>query len=332
MKNLIYILLPVLLIGCIEEETPIEPYDRGDVQIQTVEMGTDYSIQGYFDLGTNSLISSNKYAIWDLGFECAPGGFNIILNTAKFAKANDIGPAFLDEEIEFDDSKIRYDSPKGFVDSTAIGKWWITENDSIISKNHVYLIDLGTDENVIKQGIKKLKIDSFSNDSYYISYCDLDGSNLQSLEIKKNESYNFLYVNLKTNEILELEPPKLQWDLLFTKHTEMLEYEDSELGYLPYSVTSVLINQHYVETASFVSDVPFDEIDISVIDTLNFTNYRNVIGHTWKYYDFEDGYLVFPENVYIIKDTQGFYYKLHFVDFYNDLGEKGYPKFEFQKI
>ena len=26
------------------------------------------------------------------------------------------------------------------------------------------------------------------------------------------------------------------------------------------------------------------------------------------------------------------YYKLHFIDFYNNLGEKGYPKFEIQEL
>ena len=45
-----------------------------------------------------------------------------------------------------------------------------------------------------------------------------------------------------------------------------------------------------------------------------------------------NAYSVNPKMNYILKVADGFYYKLHFLDFYNDQGIKGYPKFEFQKL
>jgi len=42
-------------------------------------------------------------------------------------------------------------------------------------------------------------------------------------------------------------------------------------------------------------------------------------------------YEVFPKMIYIIQTPLG-YYKFHFVDFYNTSGDKGYPKFEYQKL
>ena len=34
----------------------------------------------------------------------------------------------------------------------------------------------------------------------------------------------------------------------------------------------------------------------------------------------------------VSRDAKGFYYKLRFIDFYDDHGNKGNPKFEFQKF
>ena len=38
------------------------------------------------------------------------------------------------------------------------------------------------------------------------------------------------------------------------------------------------------------------------------------------------------EKNFIIKNSIGLYFKLHFIDFYNDSGEKGYPKFALQQL
>jgi hypothetical protein len=58
-----------------------------------------------------------------------------------------------------------------------------------------------------------------------------------------------------------------------------------------------------------------------------------MVGYNWKEYDLSAGeYTVFSNINYIIQDKNDKYYKLHFIDFYNNLGEKGYPKFEIQEL
>jgi hypothetical protein len=32
--------------------------------------------------------------------------------------------------------------------------------------------------------------------------------------------------------------------------------------------------------------------------------------------------------VYVVRTSEGLFYKIHFIDFYNETGLKGYPKFE----
>lgn len=332
MKYLLYILLAVLFIGCIEDDTPVEPYDRGDVETNIVGMGKNYTNQLYFDLGTNSIVGENDHTIWNLGFDCSEGEMNIILNTANFSKAINVGVAYFDEDIPYEDSLMRFDSPKGYLDSTAIDKWWEEKDGEIVSKGEMYIIDLGLDEKSLPLGFRKFKVLDYNDTSYVVSYSKMDGSNVQTVEVVKDPTKNFIFLSFTTNEVLNLEPPKLSWDLFFSRHTAMLSLNDGTDDYLEYSVSSVLLNQKYVSAASFRTEMPFDQITNAVIDTLQFSNARDAVGHEWKYYDFDQGYLVFSDIIYIIKDTEGFYYKFHFIDFYNDDGEKGYPEFEFQKI
>jgi len=58
-----------------------------------------------------------------------------------------------------------------------------------------------------------------------------------------------------------------------------------------------------------------------------------VIGYEWKYYNFDAAlYTIEPGLAYVIRDRDGFYYKLRFIDFYSEGGEKGYPKFEYVRL
>ena len=59
----------------------------------------------------------------------------------------------------------------------------------------------------------------------------------------------------------------------------------------------------------------------------------NAIGWDWKQYDMSSGpYTVDVTKNYIVKNQNGLYFKLRFIDFYDDIGEKGAPKFELQKL
>ena len=58
-----------------------------------------------------------------------------------------------------------------------------------------------------------------------------------------------------------------------------------------------------------------------------------MIGYDWKYYNLDAAlYTIEPGLAYVIRDRDGFYYKLRFIDFYSEAGEKGYPKFEYVRL
>ena len=130
---------------------------------------------------------------------------------------------------------------------------------------------------------------------------------------------------------IEIEPPKSDWDLYFTQYVKLIYSTDFKISQ-NYQLAGVLINPSKIAVATDFK-TPFAEINSSKINSYKFSNLNDAIGYEWKTYSFStNSYIVLSNFNYIISIKDGFYYKLHFTDFYNEFGVKGYPKFEFQKI
>lgn len=323
------VLLGLVFGGCIPNENPIAPYDRGNVTQSVVTIGPDYGTQLYFDLESNTVVKSNPLASWDLAFESNDTSHHILLNTGKAMAAINVGNVSFDSTFSSSQTAWQYDTPDGNLQTTAIGLWWNIENGSILSKNDVYLVDLGYDEKAKHQGYRKLSLVSYNDGMYTIKYAGLKGENVQTVEVRKDARCRFTYFSLIAGATVDVEPAQSSgWDLQFTRYTHIFYMPDTT----PYLVTGVLLNTtNTVVAIDSVRD--FTEITTSHIEEYTFSTSRDGIGYDWKFYDLEEGaYTVDPSINYIIRTSEGFYYKLHFTDFYDQSGEKGSPTFEFQKL
>jgi len=307
--------------SCRKSEIAIKPLDRGDVVTNSVDMNADYKQQLFFSLSDNAVISSNLKTAWDIEFECSSSGFHIRLNTAKAmcaASTSQTTFSLVADTNNFSVNK-QYDSPTGNLDSTAFATWQISKP--------VYIVDRGYNEAGTPQGFRKIQVLYVTSNDYSIKIANVDGSNEITLTVPKNTDKNYVQFSLASNSIVNIEPAKENYDLVFSQYTHI--YSNPFSTYL---VTGVLINPNKVKVAP-VFDKPF--ADISVTDSLNhpFKTYQNIIGYDWKTYSFQtSSYIIDFNKCYIIKDVKGFYYKLHFIDFYNSVGVKGFPKFEFKKL
>ena len=64
-----------------------------------------------------------------------------------------------------------------------------------------------------------------------------------------------------------------------------------------------------------------------MINSYDFLSYQDAIGYNWKEYNFESqNYTVNTDLNYIIKDVSNRYFKLHFIDFYNEF-RRSFPRF-----
>lgn len=329
---LIYLSLTFLfLTSCFKEDEMVQPHIPGDVDTKTIALGQYYSFQVYFDLETGTNVSTNLKDNWDLGFNSSEDGWNIILNTSRFMMAANTGITDFNAVKDTSNLEWKFDKSTGDLDSTAIGQWI---NFSIMDTSytgHVYILDLGINEMGVQLGYKKIVFEELKNNQYRFRYANLDGTEESSFSITKDFLVNYVCFSFKNGgEQLEIQPDKNGWDLLFTQYTDLLFTNAGEP--YPYIVTGVLVNSNGVE-AAFDTTMHFNEITKDHLVNFKFSSDQNKIGYEWKYYDFDNAvYTVFSDFNYIIKDVHGYYYKMRFIGFYNNLGEKGYPTIEYQKL
>lgn len=311
------VFLSVMLLSCEKKELPVLPHNPGNVITNSVEMKPDYRYQLFFDLGTNAVVSQNLKTDWDLGFETSVTGNKIILNSAKYMQAANTGVTNFASINDTAGYLFKIDMPSGSTDSTAIGLW---------TANNVYIIDRGFNQLGVHQGFSKIEFISVNSSSYNVHFSNLDGTNNLTMSIPKDNSYNFTFLSLSGNIVI-VEPPKENWDLTFTQYTHY--YYDDGTTYL---VTGVLSNRNRVKVAK-VYDKGFTSITLADVSNYTFYTAINTIGYDWKEYNFDLGsYTILSEHNYIIKSTEDKYFKLHFIDFYNQQGQKGTPTFEFQEL
>lgn len=332
MNRLIFLLLTALtaitLNSCFNKDSTVPFPDRGDVEVDTIAMTPTYLYQLYFRLDSAIVVCSNERTKSDLGFDCSPSGYHIILNTADFMRIADMGVHTFGEVIDTTGAKWKFDKSDGDPDSIATGTWFNVVNGDTVSNGHVWALDMGKDIAGLHLGLRQVIFDSLKHNTYYFRYAGIQGGTITSAVVPKNQSVNYVYYGIRAGGIIEdLEPSKNGYDLLFTQYTTLL-FTDLGEAY-PYLVTGVLNNPNGVKV-SVDTIHPFSSIDLSVARNSSFSAFRDAIGYNWKTYK-DDSYTVRTNLAYIIRDTKGYYYKMRFVSFFS-AGRKGYPIIETQRL
>tara|TARA_B100000767_G_scaffold42038_1_gene35776 strand:- start:408 stop:1376 length:969 start_codon:yes stop_codon:yes gene_type:complete len=322
MKKINIIYLFAFILSCEQNEIPIIPHAAGNIITKQINMGSSYDKQIFYSLNDNLEVTENIKTDWDLGFESSTNGWNIIINSSTFSQLAELIDINFNDIISINNLNWNWDNPAGIHYNSAFGDYR--------NKHSVYILDRGYKLSGSSRGYKKIMIDSITNSAYYIKYANLDNTDIRHLEVKKDNSYNFQYIELDNGDIINIEPKKEYWDLLFTQYTHLFIDNEQNPAYL---VTGVLTN--YLNNIMVATDTinKFTDIELNMIEQYNFTNMQNKIGYDWKSYNFtSQSYTINSEITYIISDVDDRYFKLHFIDFYDDNGEKGNPKFEMQKL
>jgi hypothetical protein len=316
MRGLLILTAVIIFFSCRKEERPISPNAPGDLLTNAAEMSNDYRYQLYFNLEENKFVGQNLKTDWDLGFTTGSNDFRIKLNVANAMSAANMGSvnfSSITDTSGFGSNEM-YDAITGNLDSTAIGDWRDHED--------VYIINRGFSFTGQHRGYAKMQLISSDANSYTFRLANIDETEGTIYEIEKQGDYNFSFFSIDELSQVQIEPPKADWDLVFTQYTHIF-YEP----FMPYLVTGTQTNIH--ETKSLlVEDVPFEEIDLQFAMGKELSENINEIGYNWK--SFIDGnYIIHSEKSYLIQDQKGLYYKLRFVDFYDENGQRGAPTWEY---
>jgi hypothetical protein len=327
-----FAVLSLLLSSCFKDDEKVPPHQAGNVRTDTIGMSSDYKYQIYYDLTSGKEAGTNLKTDWNIGFECSPNGWHIILNTCNFMMAGDAGIRPVGNQLDTTGLSWKFDPSSGNPDSTAIGKWISFNGNDTSYNQHLYAINLGMDELGNNLGVYQVMFDSLKRNTYYFRFTPKGGGSVTQASVIKDSTLSYVYFTFKFGgKTKKLEPPKENWDLLFTQYTTLL-FTDAGIPY-PYLVTGVLLNRYSTAVASVDTTISFSTFSFADAQHLNYSTKLDAIGYEWKRYSFSAGsYTVNSNRTYIIRNRLGLYYKLRFISFYNSLGQKGYPVFEYQQL
>ena len=330
MRTLLYIITLLSLFSCLKEEEPIEPFDRGGIQLGGVDINNndDYSKQIYYDIEKNKVVRTVDRTSWDLGFESSPTGVQIVTNTSCKILVAKTGETDFTNVTNLGSMSLNYkwDDASGNPDSLTLKDWIIAGTPT----NEVFVIDRGETPNFTARGFKKFKVISANSTEFVIEYANINGSDFHRKTITKNANKNFTAFSFdEGGKIVEVEPDKKQWDMVLTQYTSTFYDLTPQLIY---SVNGILINNRECKGVK-VFDKEFSNISMSDIGNYVLSDSANVIGFNWKEYDFDEAtYAIVPGMNYILQSKNGLYYKMRMIDFYSSGGLKGSPRFEFEQL
>ncbi|AEV31342.1 hypothetical protein Oweho_0321 [Owenweeksia hongkongensis DSM 17368] len=332
-RNLAFAFLAILVFSSCEKEEDLLPGEyRSDVpgQVNMVsEGGVDYQMQIYFDLSSGENKGENKRDVWDLALGCDASNPNLFINPSMLQRVAATGSTDFSASYDPANFAFDYERAKTFYRKGRMMKDW----NGTTSDEQVYIVDMGKTMTNQSRGYKLFQAVSFNGQAYTVKISNLDHSDLQELLIPVNSDYTHVYISFSNpSDILELEPPKEEWDILFTKYMERLF---DGVDTLDYSVTGALLNPYksvgyfheesYLDSTWNYSDLSYEDIEESRYSTRS-----DVVGHDWKYYDLDAGaYSAIPSKHYFIKDAEEQNYRLHFTGFYDEQGRKGGVSFEY---
>lgn len=316
-----------ILQSCFKEDEKGPSYFPSDLEQDTINVGNLYDQQAYYDLYSMQEKSINDNQDWDLAFVTGEDSWHLLLNSSLMMWAGNTKDTNFALINSAEGLEMNFDVSSGNLDSTAIGEWYYTENDLMYSHQYVYVIDRGINSEGAPLGFKKISLD-IEEFNYIVRYANLDGTEEERIVIEKNGFYNYMHLSFE-NGLLKIEPPKNEWSLKFTRYSTILFTDEGEA--YPYNVIGVLLNPYMVE-ASLTTDNFFDITSANLVD-YEYSNSADLIGYAWKEYDFDDGYYtVLPDKTYIIKNNDGFYYRLRFISFYDAQGNKGNIGIEYSRL
>lgn len=291
-------------------------YGQGIPTRDTLIMGPGYT-QDIFYSFKDGEVSNIARDTWDIAFFTPRYSAGIIINEGNYVELYTYpnGDASAWNSIDttnMSEWKMMYNSAEqweeGAFNANATGHpdygWgWYNQIDHHIYGDSLYIIKTSS-------GVKKLFLEEKKSldNIYLFTYADIDGSNEQmvELDVKPYETKMFAYYSLSSNEVLDREPEKENWDVLFTRYNEMIP--DGEGGFIPYSVVGATNNIYSYSSNVYPVNVNYNDWTAQPFDST-----KNAIGRDWKFYDFGlNEWTIKDSNYYFVKNYEGDIYKLQF--------------------
>jgi hypothetical protein len=294
---------------------------------------------------------------WDLAFY-AGSEFKVVLNSSIMMAAakvpnvttldqvTDASVSTLKNQVQVANfnpaNEIYIDDVKGNFPTGYTAIEGIKANDS---ENAVYLVNMGKDiyngtvavgsvaTGGDSRGWKKVQIVR-AGDGYKVKSADLDGNNYYEVTVTKNAAYNYNFVSLQNKKQIFIQPEKNKWDLCFTVFTNTITGAGSYI-YADFVNNNNVggVGAYEVVVTSGSGLDAYNNFKLANVDQSKFIyNDHRVIGANWRNPVGTNGLEVYGDRFYVIKDSDGYYFKLKFTRLTSLDGVRGFPQFEYKPL
>lgn len=305
----ISLLIVILLTGNILSAQGIPTRD-------TISMGPGYADDVFYSF-SDGIISKAARNTWDIAFYTSAISAGIITNEGIGVNLFTYPKGSIEDWATVDTSgmdwtKVMYNSAEYWEDGAFNANsgnhpdyGWGSYNsvDHNVYGDSIFIIQTPTI-------LKKLKIvqKKSSLNIYLFSYADLDGSNEKSVELDINPytEKRFVYYSLENNEVIDREPQKDSWDIIFTRYYESVT--DDENNIVRYPVIGSLCNIDIRSNNFYPAATDYIDWFAKEMDST-----KNSIGYDWKALDENWQWYIPDSNYYFVKDYNGDIYKLGYV-------------------
>jgi hypothetical protein len=320
MKNynrIIAVLATIFLVAC-EKDKNTNPFTE-----VTVAMGANSVSDVYYSLA-NGTVNTVTRTDWDIAFSVPTQSATVLINEGAGVELYCVGDTNNWDMI--DENTITSLQPR-FNDITGWTKGAFNQNsntsnpfnfgwghynmsDHNVYGDSIYVIKLTN--GVFKKFFYRERIGATA--THYLSWANLDGSEPVNTTVVATSyvgTRNFIHYSIVNQEIVEAEPLKDQWDLLFTRYIIQIPAGPGVI--MNYPVMGVLSNIGV--TVAKVSGVPPANA-IEADTTSGYSAQADAIGYDWKVSDPITHEISLVDSVsYFVASVDGKKYQLYFTGY-----------------
>jgi hypothetical protein len=315
-RSILYIAC-IVPVACENDNNP-SPYNDS-----TIEMGANSASDVYYSLATGEVNTVNR-SEWDIAFSVPTQTAAVLINEGAGVElkclgdtnaweSNDTTGLYLKQKLYNDKSgwtkgAFNVNAKPGV--QTNFGWGHYVQSDHNVYGDSVYVIKLSNGQ--FKKFFYRER--NGANVSHSLSWANLDGSDPVNTTVV-TASYvgtrNFIHYSIVNQEIVEAEPLKEQWDLLFTRYIIQIPAGPGMI--LNYPVMGVLSNIG-VTVAKVTGVLPASAVETDASG--GYTDHADAIGYDWKVSDPVTHEVSLADSVsYFVKSVDGNKYQLYFTDY-----------------
>jgi hypothetical protein len=316
MKNLLILyILPVILLASCKKSTDSNP----EITV-TLSMESNSSNDVYYSF-VNGIANSVVRTDWDIALSVPLRTASILINEGAGVELYSAGDtnawATADtanlnaRTARFNNKSDWYDGAFNIYSTGGINFGWGTYNGIVynVYADSIFILKL-TNGSYKKFAIKNKM--GYTN-TYGLEWSNLDGSGTENttVSVTPDSLKNFIHYSVVNKKVVDAEPDKKNWDLLFTRY--VVKVPSGPGTTMNYQVTGILINP--LEKGLKVTGVAPENANYTDT-TATFTTQADIIGWEWKISDpITHEISIAPNTSYFVKLSDGHIYRIYFTNY-----------------